>query len=419
MFDNLWFLVKTLSIVTTESIKYLYHKNYYNLVKNVSIKLANENMFYVKFLQAFSTNNNFLNKDLTEFLLNYTDNVPFDKDQLDYNFYDSIIHVNNLNSSLEIDTNSLHVINSGLIAIVFKGKMNGKDIVVKVIKKNMKFKMEDSINKIEFLINIFKHLPFLKSLNISDIFQENKKIMQDQIDFKHEMNNIIDFGIRFKNIDDIIIPNVYEQFTNYDNNIIVMDYISGRKINQLNNFEKDAYGLLLSNFGAKCILYDGIYHGDMHPGNIIFINENEKLKIGIVDFGIVGRLSRNEQNSVYIFFSKLLVHNFKEASGVILDMLTESNKNNTVLTHSDREKIIIELENICEHALLIKHNFDASDISKINKLLHQYNFKLSRFFCRLELALAISDSVAQTLSHERTYMDNLKISMGAFCSDIL
>jgi len=198
-----------------------------------------------------------------------------------------------------------------------------------------------------------------------------------------------------------------------------MDYISGRKINQLNDFEKDEYGLLLSNFGAKCILYDGIYHGDMHPGNIIFINENEQFKIGIVDFGIVGRLSRKEQNCVYIFFSKLLTENFKEASEVILDMLTESNKGNNVLTQNDREKIIIELEAICEHALLTRHNFDSSDISKMNKILHRHNLKLSRFFCRLELALAISDSVSQILSYKKTYMDNLKTSMGAFCSDIL
>lgn len=419
MYDNIRFSIKTFSILSFEGIKYLFHRNYDSLIKNISIKLAKENMFYVKFLQAFSTNHNFLSKELIDFLLSYTDNVEFNKKQIDYGFCSSIINVNKKYPHLEIDVNELRVINSGLIAVVFKGKMKNKNVVVKVLKNNIKNEMDIAIKRIEFLINIFKYLPVFKTLNISEIFQENKTIMQEQINFISEINNIKDFGNRFKNIDDIIIPNVYDEFTNYDNNIIVMDYINGRKINQINDYEKDDYGLLLAKFGAKCILYDGIYHGDMHPGNIIFINENDKLKVGIIDFGIVGRLSREEQNCFYVFFSNLLSENFKQASQVILDMLTETSNFDIVLSDNDREKILEKLNNICEHALLTKHNFDASDILKINEVLNKHDLKLSRFFCRLELALAISDSVSQTLSHKRTYIDNLQIAMKTFCPDFL
>jgi hypothetical protein len=104
---------------------------------------------------------------------------------------------------------------------------------------------------------------------------------------------------------------------------------------------------------------------------------------------------------------------------VILDMLTETSNFDVVLSDNDREKILEKLKDICEYALLTKHNFDASDILKINEVLHKHDLQLSRFFCRLELALAISDSVSQTLSHKRTYIDNLQIAMKTFCPDFL
>lgn len=405
--DNFLFLFKTLFILSFEGFKYLFFGDYFNLIKNICIKLSKENMFYVKFFQAISTNNNFLNKELIEFLLNYTDNVPFDKKQLDYGFYHNVGIVKRIYPNLNIDENSLKVINSGLIAVVFKGKMHDKDVIIKVIKKNIKEEMRISIRRIEFLISIFHRLPFLKPLNIVEIFSENKQIMLDQVNFINEVKNIKLFQERFKNVNNIIIPNAYEQFTYYDNNMIVMDYIDGKKINELHDDDKDEYCLQLAKFGAKCILYDGIYHGDMHPGNILFLQDNHEKKLGILDFGIVGKITREEQNSFYLFFSKLLANDFRNASVIILDMLSEpSFDKNMVLTNSDRENLINKMEKICEHALLIKRNFDASDISEINKLLYKYNLKLSRFFCRIEFSLAISDSVCQTLSKNKTYIQN-------------
>jgi len=405
--DNLLFLFKTIFILSFEGFKYLICGNYFNFIKNVSIKLSRENMFYVKFFQAISTNNNLLNKELVEFLLNYTDNVSFDNKQLDYRFYNNIGIVKRIYPHLNIDEKSLKIINSGLIAVVFKGTMLDRDIIVKVIKKDIKEEMRLSIRRIEFLINLFHKLPCLKPFNLVEIFSENKQIMLDQVNFINEVKNIELFKESFKNVNNIVIPNVYKEFTYYDNNMIVMDYIEGKKINQVYDDEKDDYCLQLAKFGVKCILYDGIYHGDMHPGNILFLSDSEEKKLGIIDFGIIGRINREEQNSFYLFFSKLLANDFRSASGIILDMLTEPNcDKNAILINIDRENLLDKTEKICEHALIVKRNFDASDISEINKLLYRYNLKLSRFFCRVELSLAISDSVCQTLSKNKTYIQN-------------
>jgi predicted unusual protein kinase regulating ubiquinone biosynthesis (AarF/ABC1/UbiB family) len=416
MIDNLLFLFKTLFILSFESINYLYHKTYFKFIKNVSIKLANENLFYVKILQGISAHNNLLDKDTSDFLLEYTDNVFFNKDQIDYGFYNSINDVNKIYPELEIDKNTFNVLNSGLISVVFKGKMNDKDIIIKVIKKDIKSKMKRSIKQIDFLINILKYFPFVKYLNIHDIFHENKQIMEEQLNFISEVKNIKEFRERFKNIDNIIIPKVYEEFTNYDNNIIVMEYIKGRRINQINLHEKDEYCLQLVKFILKSLLYDGIYHSDLHPGNIIFVNDNDdNLKLGIIDFGIVGRLTKEEQNIFYLFFLNLLSDRFKDASEIILNLLSEKPDQLTISTIGDREKLINNIEKVCRNSVITKRNFEPSDIYEIDKLLYQYNMKLSRFFCKLQITLAIADSLIQRLSNNKTYIDNIRIAFELLC----
>ena len=58
----------------------------------------------------------------------------------------------------------------------------------------------------------------------------------------------------------------------------------------------------MSKFIIKSLLFDGLYHGDLHAGNILFLENN---KIGILDFGIIGELTREEQNEYFEFFNYL------------------------------------------------------------------------------------------------------------------
>jgi len=61
----------------------------------------------------------------------------------------------------------------------------------------------------------------------------------------------------------------------------------------------EQYILLLFKLTIKSLLYDGCYHGDLHTGNILFLTEEEP-KIGLIDFGIIGKISRKSQNNFII-----------------------------------------------------------------------------------------------------------------------
>jgi uncharacterized protein YdeI (YjbR/CyaY-like superfamily) len=54
------------------------------LIKKISNKLEQENIVYVKIFQALCLDKDILANDEQEFLLKYTDNVPYKTNEIDY-----------------------------------------------------------------------------------------------------------------------------------------------------------------------------------------------------------------------------------------------------------------------------------------------------------------------------------------------
>jgi ubiquinone biosynthesis protein len=55
------------------------------------------------------------------------------------------------------------------------------------------------------------------------------------------------------------------------------------------------------------VMQDGLFHGDLHPGNLFVLPDG---RIGLIDFGIVGRLSRRIQDSIMVMFTSIVDEDF-------------------------------------------------------------------------------------------------------------
>ena len=131
-------LFQTLYILLKEGLKYLLFRNYTKLVKNIVHGLYDKNMLYVKIVQSISSNENILNDELVEDLKDYTDKVPYSEAEVDRKLLEDIEQIQLLgNKKLIID--GLLPINSGMISLVFEGRIDDKHVVVKVLRKNIYF----------------------------------------------------------------------------------------------------------------------------------------------------------------------------------------------------------------------------------------------------------------------------------------
>jgi ubiquinone biosynthesis protein len=356
--------------------------------------LSKDNIFYIKIFQGIGSNTNIFNEKQSEYLKKFLDKVPYKISELYDELNEELNKVGEKNEELKIDLDTLEIINSGIIGIVYKAKMNNKTIVIKVIKNNIRKKIYDALNEYEKIIKVLKYFSLFKFYYIDDIFYSNKELLLKQLDFMFEVENMKIFYENNKHTDYIEIPYVYEEFTKNNNKIIVMDYLDGKKLNEIEEEDKDNYLEQLVNFSFKSILFNRTFHCDLHPGNIIFLDNPKRL--GIIDYGIIGEITKEEQENIYKFFNEIFKNkNYKEGSKILINTCSKVINDDTYVKYN--EDTIQKLAELTNNLVNDKINLDANFIYKVNKVLYKENLKLAEFFCKIELSFGISDSVCKQL----------------------
>jgi predicted unusual protein kinase regulating ubiquinone biosynthesis (AarF/ABC1/UbiB family) len=441
-------------ILIRETMRYKCNYYTYNeYIKKLALEFSRENIFFIKFFQAVCTASHpLLTDDVSQYLNTFTDNAPYTDSEIDVESLERLIKEH----SIQIKTPFVPV-KSGTISLIFEGTLKsssgqGKSVIIKCKRVGIDNKIQNAIFNMNHLISFTKIVPHIKNLNVHDIYNENKQSIVDQLSFHTEVRNIELFYSKWSKpgLDYIKIPKVYSEITQQIPNVIVMERIVGNTIYNIDPEDKDRYANLLAKFNFKSVFYDSVYHGDIHPGNVFFIkelktkshasidddddddsgddtsdnndgninndtnldnnNNNDfkkyKYKLGIIDFGIVGKFSREMQNTIFHLFKGLYEKNHNIVAHCIIDNLVEPKD---ALTNEKKNELIGIISKYSEnHFGKETHRFlDAEDIIKINKILYGFGVQFSKEFCKIELSFAISDSVCKLLTNKTTYMDQL------------
>ena len=405
--------INTGRVFATEYISYLLGRDKDTCIKNVIDKLSKSNILYVKILQGLSTNTNF-SPEILNYINKYTDSVPYTNKDIDKSFMRNINDINYNNEEL-LYLSSEVPIKSGVIALIYEGTIGNQKVVIKVKKNNIYNKLLQSLDEIDIFFKILSFFPYIKYLNTSNIIAENRKYLLEQTDFRMEINNIENVYKNFENSEDFIIPKVYCKYTEKYPNMIVMDYINGNKINNVENDDKEEYSKLVAKFGLQCVLKHSIYHGDLHPGNILFINENGKKKLGILDYGIIGKITKEEKNIFLDFLYTLSIEkDDKKAIELLIRKLVEPKSLIDKLTNEEYNYLFENIRYVINKTLNSKNrstSIGPGDLYNINKILYNYNLYIRKSFSKLQMAIAASESVCKELSYNNSIMDCIKESL--------
>jgi predicted unusual protein kinase regulating ubiquinone biosynthesis (AarF/ABC1/UbiB family) len=145
-------------------------------------------------------------------------------------------------------------------------------------------------------------------------------------------------------------------------------------------------------------------------------NNNEVLqpvlKIGIIDYGIIGTMTREEQNIFFMFFKILVSKNHIELSKFITESLSEKiDKSKPTISEGHKNILVNQISTICITVLSNDTKFfGGEEIYEINKILKTQNLQFSKFFCRVELAIAISENVCNSLATNSSYIEQMMIA---------
>lgn len=380
---------KFVSITSYYILKYKLRLTTFNdTVINICNSLADKNYLFTKVIQwgiqeVHNQYNIKHNDELQNYFKKFSSNVPYSVCELQHStsiLNNAVEYAKSQNEEMVID-NDFKPINSGTVALVFKGRLNSVPIIIKILRSNIEERIHKDIYEIVHVIdNIFinKIIKFYNiKLNFKNFFLNNYDLLLKQCDFNQEADNCLLFEKNLKNKNNIVIPHVYKHFTDFSNAIIVMDYICGQvaKDVPIEDFKKCA--ITLQTFFFESLFMYNVLHGDLHLGNIMLINDNDANNIGIIDFGIVYKLSQKVSNDLFnIFFASIDSNKIDTLLKLIIRMICP--------VKGEHEAIINTLKQDKDLLALQKGDFSANTLLACFKKITSFeNITLDPNICSL------------------------------------
>jgi ubiquinone biosynthesis protein len=155
----------------------------------------------------------------------------------------------------------------------------------------------------------------------------------------------------------------------------------------------------------KMVLQDGFFHADPHPGNIFVLPDG---RLGLVDFGIMGRVTEENMESFAAIFIALADHDYDALVHQYVELGFKSEES------VDIEKFQREMkEDLAEllepyYFMQVKQIDFGAYIDRVSKLLVRHRLKLPSNLYLMHKAIITLEGILKQLDPEFNYFEAAK-----------
>ncbi|MCO4763131.1 MAG: AarF/ABC1/UbiB kinase family protein [Myxococcales bacterium] len=196
---------------------------------------------------------------------------------------------------------------------------DASEVVVKVQRPRIAGRIDSDLNILHVLAKLIEaRAPDLALMDPVGIVTEFEKAIRKELDFNGERRNIGRFQINFAEFEGLRVPRVYDQVST--SRILTMEFIEGVKITLApEKLGVDPYEIAPRMLRAlfKMIFQDGVFHGDLHPGNILILPD---ASIVLIDFGLVGRLAPRQREHILDILIGLAQQDYELVARVMFEL---------------------------------------------------------------------------------------------------
>jgi ubiquinone biosynthesis protein len=198
---------------------------------------------------------------------------------------------------------------------------DGGDVVIKVIKKNVRAQF---IADVASLKRLFRLATFLypKLRQVGDpvsILGDIEEYTLSELDLRHEVAGQKTLRAIYEqhrgtfDLSRLAFARVHEPLCN--ENVMVSEFIPGRSFDELLEAGELGYDRLLELFQIHgfymfCV---GTFHGDMHPGNVLLAGE----KLCFIDTGYIGQVGPKIRRGLFEFFAALSEYDYPRCAAAL------------------------------------------------------------------------------------------------------
>lgn len=248
-----------------------------------------------------------------------------------------------------------------------------------------------------------KHIPESRAYHPRAIVKEFARIMEDELDYTKEAQNLGKFYRNFSGDPMICIPKVYPGFS--ARRVLTMEFIDGVKASDVKKLEKMKIDRKkIAHIGAGAImkefLVDGFFHADPHPGNVLVTKDG---RLSFIDFGIVGYVDGEMREMLERLFLSITRRDANGITKGFLDMGLVSSESDVAAFTEEITRIIDDY-----YGRSIGDVDVGLLINDIVTLARRYHVSLPAKFTTAFNALLISEGTGKTLDPEFKLINEAK-----------
>ncbi len=270
---------------------------------------------------------------------------------------------------------------------------NGKRVVVKVQRPNAPRQIEADLALMYQAARLAKErIRALDFIDANEIVDEFSRSIRQELDYRLEGRNADAFHRNFAGHPHVAVPKVYWSYTR--TRVLTLEYLDGVQLADLeiehwSPDQRRRLAYLVAETWMTMIFRHGFFHGDPHPANIMVLSPE---RIGLVDFGLSGKLTDDDMSK--------LTRLFIDAASENIELLPRRLSDLGVRYPKEREEeFVAELRELY-------HRYYGASLAEIDPiqiireafgLIYSMNLRLPTRFVMLDKAIATLGSVGVEL----------------------
>lgn len=175
----------------------------------------------------------------------------------------------------------------------------GEPVIVKAQRPNVAESVrQDSKVLLRLAQSVENNTPIGAEYRVYELAEEFTRGLAEELDFRIEGRNTEAIRENMANQPEVRVARIYEQYSTA--RVMVQERLEGVSVGdsgelQARGFDLEALADTLLRSALTQMMSDGFFHADLHPGNVLVLDDGT---IGMIDFGATGRLDPLMQSSL-------------------------------------------------------------------------------------------------------------------------
>ena len=200
--------------------------------------------------------------------------------------------------------------------------IDGRQVAIKMLRPGVEDKLARAIDTYEWAAG---HIELLGGefarLRPRAVIATFKGWTEAELDLRREASNASELAEAVQGEPDFVVPGI--DWGRSSRRVLVIDWIDGIKMGDTEALAKLDFDrrklaeILVHGFLAQAIA-QGFFHADMHQGNLFVIppRDGHGARLGVIDFGIMGRINRRARMYLAEILYGLVTGNYKRVAEI-------------------------------------------------------------------------------------------------------